>query len=56
VQFARLHGNGTDSLEIKLWGNPATYSCVTVDGVDYLFRLSDGIFDGYNIEQEVVNN
>jgi hypothetical protein len=56
VQFARLHGNGIDSLEIKLWGNPFTYSRVTVDGIDYLFRLSNGVYDGRNIEQETINN
>lgn len=45
MQFAEKHHQ---LLNIRLWGNPAYYSCVTVDGVDYLWNLTDGKYDGWN--------
>lgn len=34
---------------IRLWGNPSTYSCVTIGRFDYLWKLKDGQFDGWNV-------
>lgn len=33
---------------ITLWGKPSTYSCVKVGNTSYLWKLSDGKFDGYD--------
>ena len=35
--------------EIRLWGNPPAYACVRFGEVDYLWRLSDGGFDGWDV-------
>ena len=48
-QFAELHHQ---LLNIRLWGNPSTYTCVTVDGVDYLWNITDGKYDGWDRRME----
>lgn len=48
-QFAERHYQLNN---IKLWGNPSIYTCVTVDGVDYLWSIVDGKYDGWNRSME----
>ena len=39
---------------IRLWGKPSMYACVDVHGVSYLWRLTDGQYDGWD-RLETVN-
>lgn len=44
-EFAAAHGTTT-----RGWGYPsAVYDAVNVDGVDYLWRVKDGKFDGWDM-------
>jgi hypothetical protein len=45
LEFAERYASRQN---IRLWGNPPTYSCVNVDGCDYLWNLKDGKYDGWD--------
>jgi len=34
---------------IRPWGHPPNYQCVTIEGIEYLWRLKDGEYDGWNM-------
>lgn len=38
----RYHG------AMRLWGHPPNYVAVTVQGTDYLWRIKDGKYDGWD--------
>jgi hypothetical protein len=42
-EFAKKYG-----VSIRIWGNPATYWCVHVAGVDYLWHIASGVYDGWD--------
>ena len=44
-QFAERHYKLN---QIRLWGNPSICTCVDVEGVSYLWNITDGKYDGWD--------
>lgn len=45
VQFAQRH-----DAPIALWEDNSDFWCVPVDGVDYLWCVENGVYDGWNFD------
>lgn len=44
-EFARAHGKS-----IRPWGQPKPiYQCIEMGGIEYLWRIDDGTYDGWNM-------